>query len=116
MTSSQTSKGTRRYRYYVCRQAQKRGWQTCPAPSLAAGPIEDLVVRHIQELVPAVAPEAFMTVWQALPPSEQARVLGRLVERVNYEAAQQTVSIAFRPDAGTALVEELARVAPEINP
>ena len=54
-----------------------------------------------------------MTVWQALPPSDQARVLGCLVERVNYEAAQQTVSIAFRPDAGTALAEELARSTAE---
>ena len=101
---------------YCTGQAQQRGWQTCPAPSLAAGPIEDLVVRHIQELAPAVAPEAFMTVWQALPPSEQARVLGRLVERVTYEAAQQTVSIAFRPDADTALAEELARSTAEAKP
>ena len=73
-------------------------------------------LRHIQELAPAVAPEAFMTVWQALPPSDQARVLGCLVERVNYEAAQQTVSIAFRPDAGTALAEELARSPSEAKP
>jgi hypothetical protein len=116
MTSSQTRKGIRRYRYYVCRQAQQRGWQTCPAPSLAAGPIEGLVVWHIQALVPAVAPEEFMTVWQALPPSEQARVLGRLLERVNYEAAQQTVSIAFRPDVGTVLAEELARSTAEAKP
>ena len=116
MTSSQTCKGTRRYRYYVCRQAQQRGWQTCPEPSLAAGPIEDLVVRQLQELAPAVAPEAFRTVWQALPPAEQARVLRRLVERVTYEAAKQTVSIAFRPDAGTALAEELARCTAEAKP
>jgi site-specific DNA recombinase len=116
MTSSQTRKGTRHYRYYVCRQAQQRGWQTCPAPSLAAGPIEDLVVQHVQELAPAVAPEAFRTVWQALPPSEQARILGRLVEQVTYEAAQQTVSIAFRPDAGTALAEELAQCTAEAKP
>jgi site-specific DNA recombinase len=115
MMSSHATKGTRRYRYYVCRQAQKRGWQTCPAPSLAAGPIEDLVVRQLQALTPAVAPEAFLTVWQALPPSEQARVLRRLVERVHYEAAQQTVSIAFRPDAGAALAEELARSPAEAN-
>jgi site-specific DNA recombinase len=116
MTSSHTSKGTRRYRYYVCRQAQKRGWHTCPAPSLAAGPIEELVVRHIQELAPAGAPEEFVVVWQALRPSDQARVLGRLVERINYDAAQQTVTISFRPDAGTALAEELARSTPEADP
>jgi site-specific DNA recombinase len=115
MTSSQTRKGSRCYRYYVCRQAQQRGWQTCPAPSLAAGPIEDVVVRQLQALAPGGAPQEFITVWQALPPSEQARVLGRLVERVTYDAVAQTVSIAFRPDAGTALAEELARSTTEAN-
>jgi site-specific DNA recombinase len=116
MTSSQTSKGTRRYRYYVCRQAQKRGWQTCPAPSLPAGPIEDLVVMQIQPLAPAVTPEEFMTIWQALPLAEQARVLQRLVERIDYQAAQQTVSIVFRADSGATLAEELARFAQRTNP
>ena len=116
MTSSHTIKGTRRYRYYVCRRAQKQGWQSCPAPALPAGPIEELVVRQIQALAPAVAPETFVAVWQALPLAEQARVLQRLVERVDYHAAQQTVSITFRADAGTALAEELARSTQETNP
>jgi site-specific DNA recombinase len=116
MVSSHSTKGTRRYRYYVCRQAQKRGWQTCPAPSLPAGPIEDLVIRQLQRLAPAVTPEEFAAVWQALPLAEQARLLQRLVEHVDYDAAQQTVSIAFRPDASTVLVEELVRLAPETNP
>jgi hypothetical protein len=62
-----------------------------------------------------MAPEAFPTIWQALPPAEQARILARLMERVTYEAAQQTVSIAFRPDAGTVLAEELARSTAEAN-
>jgi len=43
-------------------------------------------------------------------------VLARLVEQVDYHAAQQTVSIAFRPDSSTALAEELARLAQETNP
>jgi site-specific DNA recombinase len=116
MSSSQTTKGTRRYRYYVCRQAQKRGWQTCPAPSLPAGPIEALVVEQIRKLAPPGAVDTFMAVWQALPLAEQARVLARLVEQVDYHAAQQTVSIAFRPDSSTALAEELARLAQETNP
>ena len=116
MTPSHTTKGTRRYRYYVCRQAQKHGWQNCPAPSLPAGPIEDLVLRHIQELAPAVAPEAFVALWQALPPSEQGRVVQRLVERLSYDRSQQTVSLFFRSDAGAVLSEELARLAAERNP
>ena len=116
MSSSQTTKGTRRYRYYVCRQAQKRGWQTCPAPALPAGPIEDLVVAQITQLTPPGADDAFLAVWQTLPLAEQARLLERLVERVDYHAAQQTVAIAFRADAGTALAEELARFAQETKP
>src|SRR5262249_50862904 len=111
MTSSQTRKGSRRYRYYVCRHAQQRGWQTCPAPSLAAGPIEDLVVGQIHKLAPAGTAEAFLAVWPTLPLAEQARLLERLVEHVDYQAAQQTVSIAFHPDSRTALAEELARFA-----
>ena len=97
------------------RQARKQGWQTCAAPSLPAGPIEDLVVQQLQPLAPAVTPEEFAAVWQAVPLAEQARLLQRLVEHVDYDAAQQTVSIAFRPDASTVLVEELARLAPETN-
>jgi site-specific DNA recombinase len=116
MTPSHTTKGTRRYRYYVCRQAQKHGWQSCPAPSLPAGPIEDLVLRHIQELAPAVAPKAFVALWQALPPSEQGRVVQRLVERLSYDRSQQTVSLFFRSDAGAVLSAELARLAAERNP
>ena len=73
-------------------------------------------MRQLPELAPAVAPEAFLAVWQALPPAEQARVLGRLVEQITYDAEQQTVSIAFRPDAGTALAEELARSTAEAKP
>ena len=116
MTSSHSTKGTRRYRYYVCRQAQKHGWQTCPAPSLPAGAIEDLVVQQIQPLAPADAAEAFLAVWHALPLAEQARVLQRLVERIDYQAAQQTVSIAFRADSVAALAEEWARLAQETQP
>src|SRR5262249_32672437 len=80
MSSSQTTKGTRRYRYYVCRQAHKRGWQTCPAPSLPAGPIEALVVEQVTKLAPPGAVDTFLAVWEALPLAEQARVLERLVK------------------------------------
>jgi len=48
MLHAYTSKGRRRYRYYVCRQAQQRGWHTCPAPSVPAGQIEQFVVDQIR--------------------------------------------------------------------
>jgi site-specific DNA recombinase len=48
MALSYTDRGPRRYRYYVCVEAQKRGWETCPSPSLPAGEIERLVVDQIR--------------------------------------------------------------------
>jgi len=52
MGHSYTSKkgGTARYRYYVCMQAQKRGWHTCPSKSVPAPEIERLVLEQIREV------------------------------------------------------------------
>lgn len=43
-----TRDGTKRYRYYVCTAAQKRGWNACPSRSIPAGEIERFVVEQIK--------------------------------------------------------------------
>lgn len=48
MSHSYTSKGNRRYRYYVCHPAQKQGWQVCPSPSIPAGEIKRFVIDQIK--------------------------------------------------------------------
>jgi site-specific DNA recombinase len=49
MTPTHTTKdGNKRYRYYVCSGAQKRGWHTCPSKSIPAGEIERFVVDQIK--------------------------------------------------------------------
>jgi site-specific DNA recombinase len=48
MSHSFTSKGTRQYRYYTCQNAQSRGWEACPSPSVPAGEIEAFVVDEIK--------------------------------------------------------------------
>jgi len=48
MGHSFTVRGPRRYRYYICVEAQKRGWDTCPAPSIPAGEIERFLVEQIK--------------------------------------------------------------------
>ena len=45
-----SSRGNRRYRYYVCIRAQKNGWSECPAPSLPAKELENFVVEQIRSL------------------------------------------------------------------
>lgn len=48
MVHSTSSKGPKRYRYYVCTKAQKRGWYTCPSKSVPAGELERFVVDQIR--------------------------------------------------------------------
>jgi site-specific DNA recombinase len=50
MMHTYTSKGNRRYRYYVCLNAQKRGWENCPTKSVPAAEIERFVVERIKAI------------------------------------------------------------------
>ncbi|HRW60303.1 MAG TPA: recombinase family protein [Defluviicoccus sp.] len=43
-------KGGRRYRYYTCYGASKRGWDSCPSKSVPAEQIEQFVVNQIREM------------------------------------------------------------------
>ena len=54
-------KKNKRYQHYVCLSAQKRGWDTCPSPSLPASEIEQFVnqIRHIGQ-DPTLVRETFV--------------------------------------------------------
>jgi site-specific DNA recombinase len=67
-------------------------------------------VRHrlLDEEEAALALSVFDPVWGALTPREQARVIGLLVERVDYDGAKGQVSITFHPTGIKTLAEELA--------
>jgi site-specific DNA recombinase len=78
-----TRKGGLRYRYYTCVHAQKNGWQSCPSKSIAAAPIEQLVVEKIQRLGrnPLVLEQMLATVRQ----QDDARVADWEGERIGLE-------------------------------
>ena len=50
MTPTYSSKGRIRYRYYLCIKAHRRGWKTCPSPSIPATEIEKFVVDRIRAI------------------------------------------------------------------
>src|SRR5262249_55015156 len=50
MTPTYASRGSKRYRYYVCSNAQKRGWESCPSQSVPAGPMERTVLEQIAKV------------------------------------------------------------------
>ena len=50
MSPTYSNKGSKRYRYYVCSQAQKRGWDHCPSQSIPASQIERIVLAQISNV------------------------------------------------------------------
>jgi site-specific DNA recombinase len=48
MTPAHTTRKGRRYRYYCCTAAQKRGWDTCPSKSIPAGEIERFIADQVR--------------------------------------------------------------------
>jgi site-specific DNA recombinase len=107
MTPSHSTKGSKRYRYYVCTRARQRGRQTCPSPSLPAGPLEQLVVEQIARRSEAAGAN-FADVWPTLPPVEQVRVLQLVLQRVDYDGAQSKLALTFDPAGLERLAAECA--------
>ncbi|XHR30512.1 MAG: recombinase family protein [Chthoniobacteraceae bacterium] len=126
MTHSWTKKSNDRcYRYYVCVQAIKKGYDSGPTGALPAGEIEKFVIERIRAIGrdPAltaevlrqsyqqtvagkerIAPEELRTAlrqfdpaWDNLVSREQERLINLLVERVAYDAHAGTLAITFRP-------------------
>jgi site-specific DNA recombinase len=48
MTPAHSTIGTKRYRYYTCSNAQKRGWHICTSKSVPAAELERFVVERIK--------------------------------------------------------------------
>jgi len=113
MTPSHSTKGSKRYRYYICTGALKRGRQTCPAPSLSAGTIEQLVVEQILKRGPDAPWGPLAALWPALPAPERVRVLQLVVERVTVDRAQGRMTITFDPAGIETLAQDLAQRAKE---
>jgi site-specific DNA recombinase len=202
MAPTHSTKGVKRYRYYVCLNAQKRGWHVCPSKSIPASEIERFVVEQIKGIGrdPALVAEtirqtgeqakkriaeleaaqqalerelqrenaklrelaalgataaaadrmadrqeriraaeqhatevreelialrrelidereiaralaAFDPVWERLCTVERWRMLKLLVERVDYDGAQGTVSVTFHPTGIKTLAQELEESA-----
>lgn len=97
--------GGKRYRFYACVNALKRGRQICPSRYVPALAIESVVIAQIRELAKSkhtssgtddeLAPFRDHSTWQALPAGEQARLVQRLVQRVEYDGRQSKIAITF---------------------
>jgi site-specific DNA recombinase len=96
MVHTYTTKGPRRYRYYVCSTAQKQGWDKCPTKSIPARQIEQYVMREIQSRESTKAggqPEL-----ECLTIPEQAAALRQFIEKVDYDGRHGDLRIRLLPN------------------
>ena len=96
MVYSHSRKRDRKYPYYVCLNAQRKGWAACPSKSLPARAIEGSVLNRLREAQPARFGAAE---WEQMDRTRQVEAMQLLVERVGYDGAAQQISIRFRAAA-----------------
>ena len=121
MTPAHTKRGSRRYRYYTCTNAQKRGWQACPSRTIPAAEMDQVVLAQIRGACPQSRPDdgdpmmdgpgRFDRWWQALSHKNQGEALRGLLERVDYDGRAGQLAITFRPGGFEALAEAPAEPA-----
>jgi hypothetical protein len=110
-------RGGRRYNYYTCTGAQKRGWDSCPSKSIPAPELERFVLQHLLETentgrqstgssnafgqsetdpVVVIDPDQ-------LSAAERIRLVRARLESVEYDGAAGKVAITMRSaeDSGT---------------
>jgi site-specific DNA recombinase len=85
--------GAKRYRYYVCSGALKRGRRSCPSRSVSAGAIEQFVVEQTRERGTPEVTAALNSEWERLPVAKQAVTLRHLLQRVDYDGVAGQVCI-----------------------
>ena len=93
MVYSYSRKKDRQYHYYVCLNAQRKGWAACPAKSLPARAIEESVLMRLRVARPPVFGPAE---WEQMERTQQVEAMSSLVERVGYDGAARKISIRFR--------------------
>jgi site-specific DNA recombinase len=97
MVSTYTSKGDRRYRYYVCRVAQEKGWSACPTKAIAARAIEDSVVTQLRSALGGDGARDQLRVsdadWLAFDEGDPGDLIRAVVQRVTYDGTNGGVSL-----------------------
>jgi len=97
MVPTYTSKGDRRYRYYVCRMAHEKGWDACPTKSIAAGAIEESVLMQLRSALSVDGAREQLQIsdadWLAFDEGDPSSLVRAIVQRVAYVGASGAVSL-----------------------
>jgi DNA invertase Pin-like site-specific DNA recombinase len=114
MVAGYSLKRGRRYRYYICLTAQKRGARACPGKLVGAERMEKAVVEalyregsqpHGKPLRQGLPPD--LGCWAALERKEQHRMLTTVVQRILYDRRLQQGRMELREELGGTAGEEV---------
>ena len=99
-----SKKGQYKYRYYVCMNAQKRGYKNCPTRSVNAQQIEEAVVASLKNIADKPEAESLIhqklvtkneleeaiivnsPIWEVLFPQEKHKALKLMLKEAAYSA------------------------------
>ncbi len=96
-----TKKGRHKYRYYLCSNAQKRGYAECPHRFVNAQTIEDAVIEAVKRKL-AEQPEGpfkserdaiLSPIWDTLFFEEKRRIIRTLIQTVDCDVKNQKVDL-----------------------
>jgi len=97
--------GSHKYRYYICSNAQKRGYDSCPTKSLNAQSIENAVIDHLKTMLSGKdisehpnkqeAEALISPIWDTLYPEKKRGILKALIKEVDYSQDSKKLGIAL---------------------
>jgi len=97
--------GSRKYRYYLCSNTQKRGYDSCLTKSINAQAIEDAVINCLKTMLSGKdirkhpnrqEVEALLSpIWDTIYPEEKRRVLRSLIKEIDYNPANRKLGIVL---------------------
>lgn len=93
MIYSYTYKRKKRYKYmfYICSKAAKRGYATCPTPTLPANIVDNQVIEYLKQ-IPTIK-NALPGDWKDLSVNQKQEILKNIVKEVNYDNSTKTLTI-----------------------
>ncbi len=113
MVPTHTTKQERRYRYYVCTNAQKRGWHTCPSKSIPAGEIEKFVIYQVRAI--GRDPALLVETLGAARAEAKARTTELEAEGANLERELRRHNAQMRELAGAGDAATTSRMADQLD-
>jgi site-specific DNA recombinase len=104
MVYSYAVKNHRKYPYYVCLNAQRKGRAVCPGKSLPAGAIEESVLERIREAHRGICDSRD---WEKIDRAGQVEAIQAIVERIGYDGALRQISIRFHSNESSEAGQEI---------